>query len=117
MAYEPPLKIEIPIPSNIPMGRGVNSTGKRGGNLRVRCTNSEYDAIQVEAANLNLSLAMFCRWSIVHVAKQLTKHRNEQSTDITVGDIDDPRERAIEAAIKIHKKQSGTRRKTKRGNK
>ena len=117
MSYEPPLKIEIPVPSNIPMGYGVNSTGKRGGNLRVRCTNTEYDMIQEEASNLNLSLAMFCRWSIVYTARQLAKHRQTQSTDITVGDVDVPRERAIEAVTKLHKRKGRTRRDTRGGNK
>ena len=46
MSYEPPLKITIPTPSEFELGYGVNSTGKRGGNLRVRCTNKEYDAIK-----------------------------------------------------------------------
>jgi hypothetical protein len=80
MSYEPPLKITIPIPSEIPIGRGTNSTGKRGGNLRIRCTNKEYDAIQREATELGLSLAMFCRWSIVHVASGLFVHREVNST-------------------------------------
>ena len=84
MSYEPPIKIMITTPSEIPQGFGPNSTGKRGGNLRVRCTNSEYDMIQIEAAELGISLATFCRWCAVHAAKQLFKHRCEASTDESV---------------------------------
>ena len=86
MAYDPPLRIEIPLPSEIPMGRGVNSTSKRGGNLRVRCTNKEYDDVAFEAAALGLSLAMFCRWTIVHVATQLRRHRKLESTSMSIGE-------------------------------
>ena len=84
MSYEPPIKIMITTPSEIPQGFGPNSTGKRGGNLRVRCTNSEYDMIQLEAAELGISLATFCRWCAVHAAEQLLKHRDSQSTDESV---------------------------------
>ncbi len=93
MSYEPPVLIEIPLPAELPIGRGANSTGKRGGNLRVRCTNKEYDMIQKEADILELSLAMFCRWSITQVASQLYKHRTEQSTAMKVGDPDGSRAR------------------------
>jgi hypothetical protein len=82
MSYEPPLSITIPTPSIIPKGFGPNSTGKRGGNLRVRCTDSEYDALVVEASRLGISLAMFCRWSIVQVSQKLLEHRDQQSTEI-----------------------------------
>jgi len=86
MSYEPPLKITIPAPNVFPKSFGPNSTGGRGGNLRVRCTNLEYDAIQIEAALLDLSLAMFCRWCIVQVAQQLKEHRDNNSTDVIAGD-------------------------------
>ena len=89
MAYEPPIRIAIPAPSEIPQGFGPNSTGKRGGNLRVRCTNKEYDAIQLEAHLLSISLAMFCRWSAVHVAQAMKRHREEPSADMTAGEEDD----------------------------
>jgi hypothetical protein len=88
MSYEPPLKVTIPTPSQLPKGFGVNSTGKRGGNLRIRCTNNEYDVIQKEAAKLDITLAMFCRWCAIHVSKQLIKHRKELSTDMEAGDDD-----------------------------
>jgi hypothetical protein len=88
MSYEPPLRIAITTPNEIPKGFGPNSTGKRGGNLRVRCTNAEYDAIQYEAATLGITLAMFTRWCAVHVAQQLHKHRSAKSTSISVGDDD-----------------------------
>lgn len=88
MSYEPPLRITIPTPSEIPLGFGPNSTGKRGGNLRIRCTNSEYDAIQLEASLLSISLANFCRWSAVHIAQQLYEHRKAKSTDMSVGEED-----------------------------
>jgi hypothetical protein len=91
MSYEPPLKITIPIPSVFPNTYGPHSTGKRGGNLRVRCTNGQYDAIQKEASLLGITLAMFCRWSAVHVADMLREHRETASTNISVGDDDEPR--------------------------
>lgn len=86
MSYEPPLRIYIPAPNEIPKGFGPNSTGKRGGNLRVRCTNAEYDAIQIEAAKLSISLAMFTRWCAVHTAQQLREHRETESTSMSIGD-------------------------------
>jgi hypothetical protein len=90
MPYEPPLRIAIPIPTELPIGYGVNSTGKRGGNLRVRCTNKEYDAIQHEASFLGISLAMFTRWCAVHVAANLLIHREASSTSMSVGEDDAP---------------------------
>jgi hypothetical protein len=87
MSYEPPLKITIPTPSEIPKGYGPNSTGKRGGNLRVRCTDAEYDALVLEAALLGMSLAMFCRWCIVHASQKLLEHRQLESVEI--GTIED----------------------------
>lgn len=86
MSYEPPLKVTIPIPSKIPLSFGPNSTGKRGGNLRVRCTNKEYDLIQDEAAALDLSLANFCRWSALYVARAIKEHREDQSTSMSAGE-------------------------------
>jgi hypothetical protein len=89
MSYEPPLKITIPAPNEIPTGFGPNSTGGKGGNLRVRCTNKEYDAIQLEASQLGISLAMFTRWCAVHVAAKLAEHRDILSTDIGIGEDDE----------------------------
>jgi hypothetical protein len=89
MSYEPPLKITITTPNEIPHGFGPNSTGNRGGNLRVRCTNAEYDAIAHEAYSLGITLAMFTRWCAVHVAKQLKAHRESLSTSMSVGDDED----------------------------
>ena len=90
MPYEMPLRIAIPIPTELPVGYGVNSTGKRGGNLRVRCTNKEYDAIRHEASLLGISLAMFTRWCAVHVAANLLRHREASSTSMSVGEDDAP---------------------------
>jgi hypothetical protein len=81
MSYEPPLRISIPTPSEIPVGFGPNSTGKRGGNLRVRCTNSEYDDIQIEANKLGISLANFVRWCAVHTATKMKEHRENESIE------------------------------------
>jgi hypothetical protein len=86
MSYEAPLLITIPIPTEIDVGYGVNSTGKRGGNLRVRCTNKEYDAIQVQAKLLGITLAMFCRWCAVEVSKKLDEHRDAGSTSMSIGE-------------------------------
>lgn len=91
MSYEPPLKITIPVPTEIPRSFGPNSTGKRGGNLRVRCTNREYDAIKHEAYRLSISLATFCRWCSVHVAQAIKEHRDEQSVDMIAGEEDESR--------------------------
>lgn len=102
MSYEPPLKIAIPTPSEIPHGFGPNSTGKRGGNLRIRCTNKEHDAIAFEASKLNISLAMFCRWSSVQVAQKLKEHRDAQSTDISIGETNDSIEENSRLRASIH---------------
>ena len=89
MAYEAPLRIAIPTPIDIPTGYGTNSTGKRGGNLRVRCTNKEYDAIALEAAFLGMTLAMFTRHCAIQTAQQLRVHREAGSTSIDAGDIEE----------------------------
>jgi hypothetical protein len=89
MSYEPPLKITITAPNEFPKGFGINSTGRRGGNLRVRCTNKEYDFIKNEALLLNVSLATFCRWCAVHVANKLLEHREANSSSISIGDEDE----------------------------
>jgi len=89
MSYEPPLKITIPTPSEIPQGFGPNSTGGKGGNLRVRCTNAEYFLIMYEATKLGLSMAAFVRWSAVKVADKLVDHRIQNSTSIEAGSEDE----------------------------
>ena len=86
MAYEPPLRITIPAPSEIPRGFGPNSTGSRGGNLRIRCTDKEHDAIQYEASLLGIPLAGFCRWCCVQVGQKLKEHRDLASTAISIGE-------------------------------
>ena len=113
MPYEIPLQIAIPIPTEIEIGYGVNATGKRGGNLRVRCTNKEYDAIQHEAAILGLSLAMFVRSCSTNVAAQLLKHRETESTSMSAGEDEDG---PIQRNAKRPKKQysDGSKRRTKR---
>ena len=89
MSYEPPLKITISTPTTIPNSYGINSTGKRGGNLRVRCTNAEYDAIQHEAKLLGITLAMFTRWCAIQVTEKLRLHRVAQDTSISTGEDDE----------------------------
>jgi hypothetical protein len=86
MAYEPPLLITIPVPSEMPIGYGVNSTGHRGGNIRFRCTDAEFDAIKVQADLAGLSFAAYCRWICIHVADKMRLHREENSTDIEAKD-------------------------------
>jgi hypothetical protein len=88
MSYEPPLKVSIAVPSLITPNYGVNSTRKRGGNLRVRCTNSEYDLIKEEADHLGISLAMFTRWCATRIAEQVKQHRITASTNMSIGDED-----------------------------
>ena len=89
MTYEPPLKITITAPTEIPRGFGPNATGKRGGNLRVRCTDNEYDLIHRESIKLGLTLGMYVRWCAVQVAHQLQSHRDLNSTSIQIGEEDD----------------------------
>ena len=86
MSYDPPYKISIPTPSEIPKGFGPNSTGKRGGNLRIRCANAEYDMLAEEAAELGITIANFGRWCSVQVAQKLREHRLNNSTAQTVGE-------------------------------
>lgn len=88
VSYDPPLKITIPVPSSFEKQRGIYSTGHRGGNLRVRCTNVEYDAIQAEAEILGISLGMFTRWCAIKTADALLRHRSEDSTSIEGEDIE-----------------------------
>jgi uncharacterized protein (DUF1778 family) len=80
--YEPPLLIKIPIPTEMTRRRGINSTGRYGGNLRIRCTNAEYDMIKREAEMLGITLAGFSRWCIVRVAQALIDHRKSMSTSM-----------------------------------
>ena len=80
--YEPPLQVKIPIPTEMARRRGINSTGRYGGNLRVRCTNAEYDMVKREAERLDITLAGFSRWCIVHVAQALIDHRKNRSTSM-----------------------------------
>ena len=80
-SYDPPIKITIPTPGTFPIGYGPNSTGGRGGNMRARCTNKEYDLLAAEAKSLGISLANFVRWSSFYVAKALQKHREDNSTN------------------------------------
>tara|TARA_E500000305_G_C4001783_1_gene227800 strand:- start:940 stop:1248 length:309 start_codon:yes stop_codon:yes gene_type:complete len=86
MSYEPPIQITISTPSEIPVGFGPNSTGRRGGNLRVRCTNNEYDAIKHEAELLNITLATFTRWCAVQAAQKLLQHRTTKNTSNIIGE-------------------------------
>ena len=86
MAYEPPLLITIPVPSEMPIGYGVNSTGHRGGNIRFRCTDAEFDAIKLQADLAGLSFAAYCRWSCIQVAEKMRLHREQNSTDIEAKD-------------------------------
>ncbi len=111
MAYEPPLKIAIALPNEFPKGFGINSTGKRGGNLRIRCTNKEYDAIQKEAICLGISLAMFGRSCIVQVATRLLEHREASSTSMSVGENDERKH----MAGRFNRKPGRKRKRTKEG--
>ena len=89
MSYEPPLTITISTPDEIPKGFGPNSTGGRGGNLRVRCTNAEYDMLKEEARLVGVSQAMFTRWCAVQVATKLKQHREAGMTSISIGHDDE----------------------------
>lgn len=80
--YDPPLKITIPLPSEIPMLRGIHATTKSGGNLRVRCSNSEYAEIQQEADKLGMTISSFMRFVGRAVARALKEHRVNGSSTI-----------------------------------
>jgi hypothetical protein len=82
--YDPPLLLRIPLPSEIPRSKGPDATSGYGGNLRIRCTDEEYNMIKEEAALLDLTTANFCRWVILHSASALRKHREEDSEDYKV---------------------------------
>ena len=82
--YRPPLGITIPLPYHITRGIGTSATSGRGGNLRVRCTDKEYDLVMSEAKRLGLPLANFSRFIIVHVAEQLKRHREEGLDDFII---------------------------------
>lgn len=84
--YEPPLRVTIPLPCELPRGRGRSSTGRYGGNYRIRLTNDEYNMIQQEAAELGISMAAFGRWCVKQIAMQLREHRTQQLTTTHVGD-------------------------------
>lgn len=81
--YDTPIKVTIPVPSEIPRARGLNSTSNYGGNLRIRCTDKEYDLVFDEALRLGVTPSNFCRWSIVQTALALRDHRELNSKDDT----------------------------------
>ena len=83
VAYDTPIKVTIPVPSEIPRARGPNSTSQYGGNLRVRCSNQEYDLVFDEAAMLGVTPSNFCRWSIVQTALAVQEHRLSKSKSDT----------------------------------
>lgn len=88
-SYEPPLQIKISLPSEFKKRFGPESTGRYGGNLRVRCTNEEYDMMKAIAEKLNLSLAMFVRSCAVQTARILRDHETEQNNSMIAGEDDD----------------------------
>jgi hypothetical protein len=96
--YDPPIKVTIPTPGTFTIGYGPHSTGGRGGNMRARCTNKEYELLEQEAAALGITLANFVRWSAWQVARQLHKHRTEQMTSDEIG-IEDDECRKTETSI------------------
>jgi|TARA_R110000822_G_scaffold261030_1_gene385793 uncharacterized protein (DUF1778 family) len=85
MSYKTPNQITITTPNKMPIGFGPNSTGNRGGNLRVRCTDKEYDAIKLEAELLNITLATFTRWCAVHAAQTLLEYRTAHMISDSIG--------------------------------
>lgn len=85
------MKITIPTPSELVRRRGIYSTGKYGGNLRVRCTNLEYDLICSEARHLGISASGFTRWCTVRVAELLKNHRDQHlNTTEAEDDLEEP---------------------------
>jgi hypothetical protein len=82
--YSPPLIIKLPLPCEIPRGKGISKTSGYGGNLRVRCTDAEYDLIEHEASTLGITIANFCRHLAINGAKALRKHREEESKSYEV---------------------------------
>jgi hypothetical protein len=81
--YDTPIKVTIPVPSEIPRARGLNSTIGYGGNLRIRCTNSDYDLVFEEAIRLGVTPSNFARWCIVETAIAIRRHRETNSRSDT----------------------------------
>ena len=88
-SYEPPLQITISLPSKFVKTYGPESTGHYGGNLRVRCTDKEYELVRELADDLQISIACFTRSCAVQVARILQKHKLDQHTSMMAGDIQD----------------------------
>ena len=90
--YEPPLKIFIPLPSK--MKRALpHSAGTYGSNMRVRCTDAEYDLVEREAEAIGLTTSSFARWCITRTAIALRNHRDKSSTSIEAEGVYEPQER------------------------
>lgn len=88
--YTPPIKVSIPTPCEIPRARGPNAVTGYGGNLRIRCSDAEYDLIKEEARQLGFGIAAFGRWTMTHVARVLKEHREKQLTSDYAGEDDEP---------------------------
>lgn len=85
MDYEPPMRLCIPLPSEITRARGVHSAGALGANIRVRISKMERRLIEKEAERLGLNMSSFTRWCAVYAAHTLKKDR--ESRDERVDDV------------------------------
>lgn len=76
-----PLRVTIPLPSEIPRGRGRHATGRFGTGIRVRITYEERLLIEQVIGNLDaeMTLSSFLRWCGVHAAQAL--QREMERTD------------------------------------
>ena len=70
-----PLKVEIPIPSEIPRARGIHSTEKFGTKMKVRYSVDEEMLVKEQAKRIGVGTSQFIRWASVHLAKALMQYK------------------------------------------
>lgn len=76
------LTITIPMPSDIPRARGVNSTGRFNDSLRVRMSQADRELIEGEAELLGMSYSMFVRWCAIYAAAALRRRRDGERVEV-----------------------------------
>ncbi len=77
--YTPPIKLILPLPSY--SAKLDHNISTYGGNMRIRCSDKDYDMIRYEAEELGLTIASFGRWTLRYMAIALKKHREANSSD------------------------------------
>lgn len=72
----------IPIPSDMPIARGLFATTSMKGNVKVRISVVDRELIEEEAKHCGLeSTGSFIRWCAVNVAKRLRERRLGRDDD------------------------------------